>query len=163
MTKQEYITRYGEEWYNEHILKHNTNYYQDNKDKVTKYHKQHYKDNKEKYKQYYKDNKEKLIEYYKQYMKDTQIGRANHILQAYKRNDKKYNRGECTLTADWIVNNIFNSKCVFCGESDWKKLGCDRIDNSKPHTPENVQCCCRKCNVKKSRHSIEEFLDKMDT
>ena len=75
-----------------------------------------------------------------------------------KREDKKRNRGKCTLTAQWIMDYIFTKKCVYCGESDWKKLGCDRIDNSKPHTEDNVVCCCGECNTKRGTKEFEEFL-----
>ena len=33
----------------------------------------------------------------------TKKGRASNILCAYRANDKKYNRGEGDLTAEWIV------------------------------------------------------------
>lgn len=136
MTKQEYISKYGEAWYEEHVLK-----------QTRKHHQNH---------------REERSEYKKQY-RSTQVGKANHLLGDYRRSDKNANRGECTLTADWIVNNIFNSKCVFCGESDWEKLGCDRIDNSKPHTVDNVQCCCGKCNVQRNIKSVEQFLEQIKT
>ena len=89
---------------------------------------------------------------------NTQKGVATYKIKSYKQSDKKANRGECTLTAQWIVDNIFTSKCIYCGEDDWKKLGCDRIDNTKPHTPDNVVCSCGKCNVKRGSKSFEEFL-----
>lgn len=75
-----------------------------------------------------------------------QKSRANSLLTNYRRNDKIYNRGECTLTAGWIIENIFSKPCVHCGESDWRKIGCNRLDNTKPHTPDNVEPCCRRCN-----------------
>lgn len=79
---------------------------------------------------------------------------------SYRYRDKK--RGFNTdnnVTKEWILENIFNGQvCVYCGESDWTKLGCDRIDNSKPHTPDNVVCSCVKCNkARGSRMSVEEF------
>ena len=95
--------------------------------------------------QYYAANREKRLEYYKEYQ-NTPMGRALHLLSAYNRLDKKYNRGEGDLTAKWIVDNIFSKQCVHCGESDWRKIGCNRIDNSKPHTMDNVEPCCKECN-----------------
>ena len=104
---------------------------------------------KEKCKEWYEKNREKKLEYQKQYKKSP-MGRANNLLSAYKKSDIKYNRGECTLTAKWIVENIFSGqKCHYCDETDWHKLGCDRIDNTLPHTPDNVVPCCFKCNCKK--------------
>ena len=69
-----------------------------------------------------------------------------------------YNRGECTLTPDWIVEHIFNQPCHYCGKTDWTKMGCDRIDNSLPHTQDNVVPCCAECNRKKARYSYDEYM-----
>ena len=112
-------------------------------------------------KQYYQDNKEYKRQYQKQYKKQyrqTPMGRALYLISGYKRSDKKYNRGECTLTPEWIVENIFTKPCHYCGETDWTKMGCDRIDNSKPHTPDNVVPCCDKCNRQRGRKDYEEFM-----
>lgn len=105
----------------------------------------------ETYKRYYRKNKEKRKECNAKKMAawySTQRGRATVLLNNYKREDKKYNRGECTITADWIIGHIFTHPCTHCGESDWRKLGCNRIDNSLPHTPDNVEPCCKRCNEK---------------
>ena len=89
---------------------------------------------------------------------NTPQGRATYLLSGYKALDKKFNRGKCSLTKDWIMDKIFASSCTYCGESDWKKLGCDRIDNSLPHTPENCVCSCLNCNNQRAnRWSFEEF------
>lgn len=179
MTKIEYIAKYGEDAYKKHLeyskqhyqnnkekrIEQMKQWYFDNKDEKLEYTKQYYNDNKEKHsksvKQWIQTNKDKNLENQKKYRNETQKGRAIFLLKGYKRSDKKANRGECTLTTDWIVNNIFTSKCVFCGESDWHKLGCDRIDNSLPHTPDNVQCCCGECNVKKHTYTNEEYINKI--
>ena len=50
------------------------------------------------------------------------------------------------MTAEWIIKNIFSRPCAHCGETDWRKLGCNRLDNSKPHTMDNCEPCCLKCN-----------------
>ena len=105
----------------------------------------------------YQKHREKILEYQAEYDK-TPMGRAAHLVNRYKSSDKKYNRGECTLTAQWIVDNIFSQPCHYCGESDWTKIGCDRIDNSKPHTPDNVVPCCMKCNRKRGRKDYEKFI-----
>ena len=88
-------------------------------------------------KQYRETNKKKIAEYFK-----TPMGRAQKLVQTYKRNDKKHGRGECTLTAKWIVENIFTKKCAHCNKEGWQVIGCNRLDNSKPHTPDNVEPCC---------------------
>ena len=87
------------------------------------------------------------------------MGRASYLVGSYRQSDKLCNRGECTLTPEWIIDNIFTSKCHWCGETDWNKLGCDRIDNDKPHTPDNVNPCCDKCNKKRGTKTYEEFLE----
>ena len=95
---------------------------------------------------YYHKHKEERYDYHKSYTK-TPMGRASYLTASYISEDRKYNRGECTLTAKWIVNNIFSKPCVYCGETDWHKLGCNRLDNSKPHTEDNVEPCCGNCNL----------------
>ena len=79
------------------------------------------------------------------------------LYNAYCRHDKNAGRGECTLTAQWIVDNIFTQKCHWCPETDWTKIGCDRIDNSLPHTPDNVIPCCERCNKNRGRKTYEEY------
>lgn len=103
--------------------------------------------------EYYQEHKEEIDEYMKQYQKQyskTPMGRAFNLLSAYQQKDKKYGRGECTLTAQWIVDNIFTKPCAHCGKTGWKIIGCNRIDNSLPHTPDNVEPCCEECNKKVS-------------
>ena len=78
----------------------------------------------------------------------TPKGRAVYLLNRYKSSDKEHNRGESDLTSQWIVENIFSKPCAHCGETDWRKIGCNRLDNSKPHTMDNVEPCCGKCNIK---------------
>ena len=91
------------------------------------------------------NKKEWSAEYRKKYIK-TPIGRALSLISAYNTSDKKYNRGKGDLTPKWIVDNIFTKPCAHCGEADWHKLCCNRIDNSKPHTMDNVEPCCFHCN-----------------
>lgn len=112
---------------------------------------------KERKKKYYADNKKDLIEYQAKY-RLTLIGRAKSILRDYCRADKESNRGDCTLTADWIVEHIFTQPCHYCGETDWHLLGCDRLDNTKPHTPDNVVPCCLECNLKRNSKTYDEFM-----
>lgn len=89
----------------------------------------------------------------------TKLGRAKNLANDYERRDKEHNRGESTITYEWILENIFNGQCcVYCGEPNWKKLGCDRKDNSLPHTPDNVVPCCGECNTKKGRRTYDEYM-----
>lgn len=136
-------------------------YKEENREKILEYNKKYYQDNKDKKSEYFQDNKLKRTEYQRQYNK-TPYGRAYALQRSYRHNDEKYNRGECTITAQWIIENIFTSKCYYCGKTDWHELGCDRIDNSKPHTPDNVVCCCKDCNSKRGKKEFEEYLMEID-
>ena len=73
--------------------------------------------------------------------------RANYLIQAYNREDKKRGRGKGNLTSQWVIDNIFSQPCVHCGKTGWNIIGCNRIDNSKPHTMDNVEPCCKDCNT----------------
>lgn len=105
--------------------------------------------------EYNREYRKSHLEYYKKYREThknikkyelSMLSRASKLLYAYKKSDEKYNRGEGDLTSKWIVENIFSKPCVHCGETDWTKIGCNRLDNSKPHTEDNVEPCCMKCN-----------------
>ena len=128
-----------------------------NKEKYAEYQAEWRKNNKEKKAEYYQNNKEKLAEYQATY-RLTPEGRARILLGGYKQSDNLYNRGECTLTDDWIVQNIFSKPCHYCGRTDWHELGCDRKDSSLPHTPDNVVPCCNACNCKKGVTPYNEYM-----
>lgn len=114
---------------------------------------------KKRHKRFYHNHKAEMAEKSAKY-RSTQNGRARTLLCAYKKSDKKYNRGECTLTADWIIEHIFSQPCQYCGETDWTKLGCDRKDSSLPHIPENCVPCCKHCNKLKGTTPYDEFIKK---
>lgn len=100
--------------------------------------------------QYYLKRRDELIkiktEYQKEYSK-TQMGRAQRQYQQYKRMDKRNGFDDVIdFDAKWIVDNIYTKPCVHCGETDWHKLGCNRINDNKPHTKDNVEPCCFHCN-----------------
>lgn len=156
LRKSEYISKYGQEAYDQWLSKNRVKkssyykqWYDENKSSVTEYKKQYYQEHKDKY-------HESVITAKKKYLQ-TKNGRADRLIQNYKTSDKKYNRGPCTLTREWVVDHIFASSCIYCGETDWKKLGCDRIDNSKPHTPDNCVCACSTCNKKRGVKDYQEF------
>lgn len=102
-------------------------------------------------KKYFQDHKEEIRIKKNEYRK-TLKGRASYLRDGYIKQDKRNGLGECTLTTDDIVN-IITQPCHWCGETDWTKLGIDRLDNSKPHTLENCVCSCFACNSKKQRKS----------
>ena len=114
------------------------------------------------YRDWYYRNKEEVNAYHREYMKkytDTKEGRAKQMILNYKREDRLKERGECTLTLDWYLENIFNSKCIYCGDDNWKHLGADRVDNNFPHTNENCVCACAICNVERGTKSVDEFIE----
>lgn len=99
---------------------------------------------------YYLKHREELIskksDYNKTYSK-TQMGRAQRQFQQYKFMDRRNGFGDVIdFDAKWIVENIYTQPCAHCGTTDWAKLGCNRLDNSKPHTMDNVEPCCFRCN-----------------
>lgn len=98
-------------------------------------------------KKYIQEHKEERNVYKKEWRK-TKYGRACSLIDAYKQKDKLHNRGEVDFDAKWIVDSIFSKPCSHCGETDWRKIGCNRLDNSKPHTKDNVEPCCFDCNNK---------------
>ena len=178
MKKVEYIEKYGIDAYNA-LLEKAKQYYQDNREHRTEYQKQYYEENKghileqvKKYneanreriaeykKQRYQDNKEKNCEQKKQYHR-TQFGRANILKNGYKKQDKRKGfPADQVVDEDWIIERIFNSSCIYCGDSDWTHLGADRIDNTKGHTSDNCVCACEKCNGKRgNRYTVEEFKE----
>lgn len=81
---------------------------------------------------------------------------AGKRIRRYRQADLKYGRGECTLTKEYLVDDIWKRGCAYCGTYDWHILGVDRIDNSKPHTPDNIVCSCKRCNELRQRR---DFLD----
>jgi hypothetical protein len=102
-------------------------------------------------KKYYEEHKDeiipKVIARQKTY-RNTPMGRAVRLANNYKNADRQANREEGNITAQWIVENIFTKPCVHCGKEGWQIIGCNRLDNSKPHTIDNVEPCCEDCNSK---------------
>lgn len=105
-------------------------------------------DKKEYDKQRYINLKNEYISRNKQYRK-TPMGRAINQIAQYKRMDIRNGFGDAIdFDAKWMIENIYTKKCAHCDETDWHKLGCNRLDNSKPHTKNNVEPCCKDCNDK---------------
>lgn len=87
---------------------------------------------------------------------NTKKGRASTLLNAYNHKDESCGRGKGDLTSEWIVENIFSKPCAHCGETNWRKIGCNRLDNSKPHTKDNIEPCCKECNDKLHSNDISK-------
>lgn len=142
MKKAEMIAKYGLEWYENQLQKH--------REWLAK-NKQHCSDYS---KQWRNELKKQGIQVDKEYYWKDQIHRAKYLIKSYRQKDKKYNCGECTITVDEFLE-ICSNGCTYCGETDWKVLGLDRIDNSKPHTKDNCVCSCWSCNDKRQRNEIK--------
>ena len=152
--KREELIEKSKDYYvahKEERLAFNRKYKIENKEKILEKTKKWLEKNPDYHKQWYEENKEKRLMQMKKYNLEyakTPMGRASYLNSMYKQSDKKANRGECTLTAKWIVDNIFSKPCKHCGKTGWKIIGCNRLDNDKPHTPDNVEPCCFECNCK---------------
>ena len=134
----------------ERLNEYHKEYRRKNKDKIKTYKESHKEETKAYNRQYYLEHKSKIIEkkteYNKSYSK-TQMGRAQRQFQQYKWMDIDRGFGDVIdFDAKWIVDNIYTNTCVHCGETDWHKLGCNRLDNTKPHTKDNIEPCCYHCN-----------------
>lgn len=154
----------NKQWYQDH-KEDKKQYYHDNKEKIAERFKQYNQTHKEeiakKNKQWYQDHKEERCEKMKQHYQ-TPEGRAEGLAKAYNRSDKEKGFDiSNNIKSNYIVSRIFKSKCIYCGNTDWKALGADRINNDLPHTPDNVVCACWGCNVEReSKHmSVEEFIE----
>lgn len=173
MKKQECIEKYGIEEYLRRlektrqwriknpnkIVKQNEKYHKEHPDFQKEYYQANLEHELERNRKYKEEHKEEVKDKVHFYQNETKNGRARHLIGAYSQSDKKHNRGECTITSDWIINNIFNNTCIYCGESDWHKLGCDRIDNSKPHTEDNCVCSCKDCNIKRGSDVFYDYYN----
>lgn len=144
MTKQEIIDKYGY-------------------DKLLEY--------RERSREYNRNNKEKIKHQMsewrkknKDYENSTPTRRAKMLVRGYIKADKKYkhHNGDCDLTYEIVENIITNEPCYWCGETDWKKLGLDRIDNYRPHTFNNIICSCKRCNTLRGKKDFEYFQKRIN-
>lgn len=181
LKKGEYIAKYGEEAWAVEFMKRKDrgrrwreknpeynkewkkNYRKNNAEKCKEADRQYYLRNTEKQKNRSRNYKNKHQKYYTDYRKKyyaTKNGRAKFLKFSYNKRDlEKGFTIDQNIDEKWIMEHVFESTCVYCGESEWDKLGVDRIDNSKGHTPDNCVPCCEKCNKTRSdRYSFEEFL-----
>ena len=82
--------------------------------------------------------------------------KASKMISSYKNKDKKNGTDICNIDIDWMIDNILSQKCVYCGDD--QRIGCDRIDNSKGHTKDNVVPCCIECNTARNNNfSFDEM------
>lgn len=149
----------------EHYREKSNNWRKNNPEKTRESRKKSYTKNADKRRKESKEWRTNHPEEYKLRKRNyekTQKGKAGKLVMKYNRDDK-VKRGLNTsnnINSKFILENIFTSSCIYCGDNDWTHLGCDRIDNTKPHTPENCVPCCFICNVDRGdRYTVEEFKE----
>lgn len=82
--------------------------------------------------------------------------KASKMISSYKVKDFKNKTDICDIDIDWMIENILAKNCVYCGDD--KRIGCDRIDNSKGHTKDNVVPCCVECNTARNNNFTFEEM-----
>lgn len=82
--------------------------------------------------------------------------KASKMISSYKCRDRRLGVSICDIDIDWMIENIISKPCVYCG--DTYRIGCDRIDNTKGHTKDNVLPCCYECNtVRNNNFTVDEM------
>ncbi len=70
--------------------------------------------------------------------------KASKMCSSYKIKDRK-RRFDFDLNIEWLIENILLKNCTYCGTDRY--IGCDRLDNNRGHTKDNVVPCCITCNT----------------
>ena len=149
-------------------------YRQAHKDAIRKQKAEYYQAHKDKIAEYRQANKDKIAEYYDP--QKNQLGWAKMMVNGYRKMDRE--RGfdtSQTISAEWFLKNIAYRKCAHCGKQGIGLIGCNRLDNTKGHTIDNVEPCCFKCNLKENirdqiargvhvscKHKKQSFKDFVD-
>ena len=138
------------EWYTnnkDYVLKKAAEYIANNKEAIAEYKAEYYQANKDKIAAYNQANKDKIAEYCDP--QKNPMGWARIKVGMYRQMDRQrgFNDKE-TITAEWFLDNIAYKPCAHCGVQGIGKVGCNRLDNTKGHTIDNVEPCCFKCNVR---------------
>lgn len=105
-----------------------------------------------------KQKRREAVKRYRETPHGEKMTRAKMLIYNYTKEDKLYGRETPDFDSKWVIDNIFNKSCVYCGENDWHKLGCDRLDNSVGHIKANIVCSCLHCNMIKPKE--EEWKHK---
>lgn len=116
------------------------------------------------YKQYKKERKEEIAEYFKQWY-STKFGYASKVRNTNLRNDRKYGRiciNEDPLpTVEQYIELLSQPDHYDGNQYDFFEMGLDRIDNSKPHTLDNVVPCTTSHNKQRGLMTYEEYKNKL--
>lgn len=138
----------------EYSRKYNKAWYQRNKEnrsaQMKVYAEAHRGDSVRRTQKYVAKNKEKVYEYGREYNK-TSAG----AYRVYKSTAATKGK-EFPLSVEEFAAIVLLS-CVYCGE-DSKRIGIDRIDNTKGYIKENCAPCCKNCNYMKKNLTVQDFL-----
>ena len=143
-------------------------YYQANKKEILEYQNQYNSEHAEEIKQYRAEHKEEIAEYFKQYKAEqyaTLEGYAYYVRQNNLKADRKY--GRCGEDEDplapleYYIWGIQQRDFYDGKQYHWSEMGFDRIDNSKPHTIDNIVPCSTKNNRRRQKMPFEEFCELM--
>lgn len=146
----------------EKIKAYNAEYYQAHKDKIAQrkaqYYAEYYDAHKDeilkKHAEYYQANKDEKKAYYDPILHP--LNWARRMVNGYKKMDRNNGFGDKeTISVDYFINHIANAECKYCHKRGYGLIGCNRIDNSKGHTQDNVEPCCMPCN---SREGIRDQI-----
>ena len=85
----------------------------------------------------------------------------NRRLGNYKKSDRHRSMSSgiesmCDYTPSEFRLKLINSRCTYCWEEDWEKLGLDRLNNSLGHTKANTVVACTSCNQMRG-HTHEDI------
>lgn len=139
---KEYHKQYHREWYKK------------NKTKRDQQNIQWSKDNLEKVKIIKENFSKNHPDITKKYLKDYQVTLKGKY-RTMKGSGLKRNY-EVNITLEEFTE-IVSNPCAYCGENE-KRIGVDRIDNTKGYTIENSNPCCTPCNMMKKTMTVNEFL-----
>jgi|ERR1700722_273528 len=94
----------------------------------------------------------------------------NHDLPQFKRIKGTLKQAYKDIDIDFaLFSFILTQPCFYCGISNSNQTKCkngdiilrngiDRLDQTKPHTLDNIVSCCKFCNWSKANRSMAEFI-----
>ena len=99
--------------------------------------------------EWYQTNKEKKAAYNADYSdpQKNPMNWAKRMVNCYRKMDRDRGFGDKdTISVDYFIQHIANQPCAHCGKQGIGLIGCNRLDNTKGHTIDNVEPCCQSCN-----------------
>ena len=162
--KAEYMKQYRAE-HKEEIAAYDKQYNAEHAEARKQCKKQYYAENVEYFKQYFKQWRADNSDYFKQW-RATLEGHARQIRNNNLQEDRKYCRcgkDEDPLpTIEEYIHLLLQPDFYDKKQYHWTEMGLDRIDNTKPHTLDNVVPCSTAHNIQRGRRSFEEFCAVMN-